>query len=154
MKISAFDSHYLSQAAALFIGNFKQQRCAVPTLPDRLENPQEVASRLSDLFKRFAGVMASEEDQLVGYLGWFIVKRFRETERIGAYVPEWGHATIDERRPEIYRALYRAAAEPWSTAGCGVHAITLLAHDRAAQQAWFWNGFGLIVVDAVRPMQP
>jgi ribosomal protein S18 acetylase RimI-like enzyme len=35
-----------------------------------------------------------------------------------------------------------------------VHAITLLAHDQAAQQVWFWNGFGLLVVDAVRPMQP
>ncbi len=154
MKISAFDSRYLPQAAELFIHNFKQQRCAVPTLPDRLENLQAVSSRLSDLFKRFSGVMAVEEDRLVGYLGWFIVKRFRETDRTGAYVPEWGHATLDDRRPEIYRALYRAAAEQWSAAGCGVHAITLLAHDRAAQQVWFWNGFGLIVVDAVRPMRP
>jgi GNAT superfamily N-acetyltransferase len=35
-----------------------------------------------------------------------------------------------------------------------VHAITLLAHDQIAEKTWFWNGFGLIVVDAVRPIQP
>ena len=37
-----------------------------------------------------------------------------ETERRAAFVPEWAHATaqlgIDESRPGIYRALYRAAA--------------------------------------------
>lgn len=154
MKISAFDSGYLPQAVALFTQSFERQRRAVPVLPDRLEDPGEVSSRLEHLFLRCPGVIAVEDDRLMGYLGWFVAEHFRETERKGAYVPEWGHATIPDRRPETYRALYRAAAEHWSAAGCGVHAITLLAHDRAAQQTWFWNGFGLIVVDAVRAMQP
>jgi len=109
---------------------------------------------LDYLFQQCPGVIAVEADRLVGYLGWFVVDRFRATDRRGAYVPAWGHATVRHLQPEIYRTLYRAAAEQWSAAGCGVHAITLLAHDQAAQQAWFWNGFGLTVVDAVRPMQP
>jgi ribosomal protein S18 acetylase RimI-like enzyme len=50
--------------------------------------------------------------------------------------------------------MYRAAAEQWAAASCQVHAVTLLAHDRAAEEVWFWNGFGLTVVDAVRPMRP
>jgi ribosomal protein S18 acetylase RimI-like enzyme len=154
MKVFPFDSRDCTEAAALFVRNFKQLRRAVPALPDRLENTDEVASRLDHLFEQCPGVIAVEDDRLLGYLGWFIVDRFRETDRKGAYIPEWGHATIDEHRPEIYRALYRTAAEQWSAARCGVHAITLLAHDQAAQQAWFWNGFGLTVVDAVRPMQP
>ncbi|HSD85322.1 MAG TPA: GNAT family N-acetyltransferase [Anaerolineae bacterium] len=154
MKISAFDSRYLSHAVALFTQNFEGQRRATPSLPDRLEKPKEVSSRLGDLFQRCGGVMAVEGDRLIGYLGWFIAERFRENDRRGAYVPEWGHAAIADRQPEIYPALYRAAAEQWNAAGCGVHALTLLAHDRAAQQTWFWNGFGLIVVDAVRPLQP
>jgi ribosomal protein S18 acetylase RimI-like enzyme len=116
--------------------------------------PRDNRSLLGNLFQDCPGVIAVEADRLVGYLGWFVVDRFRATDRRGAYVPEWGHATAHHRQPEIYRALYRAAAEQWSAAGCGVHAITLLAHDQAAQQAWFWNGFGLAVVDAVRPMQP
>ena len=34
-----------------------------------------------------------------------------------------------------------------------MHAITLLAQDRAAERAWYWNGFGLTVVDAIRPIR-
>ena len=48
------------------------------------------------------------------------------------------------------QGLYRAASAKWTEAGCEVHAITLLANDDEAQNAWFWNGFGLAVVDAVR----
>ena len=35
-----------------------------------------------------------------------------------------------------------------------MHAISILAHDRAVVDQWFWQGFGLTVVDAVRPVQP
>jgi hypothetical protein len=154
MKICTYDARYRNAAAELFARNFKQLRAAIPALPDRWENPEKIASKLDDLFQRGPGVIAVEDNRLLGYLGWFIGDRFRETKHRGAYVPEWGHATCDERKPAIYQALYRAAAEQWQAAGCGVHAITLLAHDQVAQQAWFWNGFGLTVVDAVRPMQP
>ena len=154
MVIFPYDSRYQSQAADLFVPNLKALRRTTPNLPDRLEHPENVAAELAHLFQHCPGVMAVEDGRLAGYLGWFVIDRFRGTERRGAYVPEWGHATLTERRPDIYRALYRAAAEQWSAAGCGVHAITLLAHEEAARQVWFWNGFGLLVVDAVRPMQP
>jgi ribosomal protein S18 acetylase RimI-like enzyme len=35
-----------------------------------------------------------------------------------------------------------------------VHALTLLANDKAAEWFWFWNGFGMLVVDAIRGIQP
>ncbi len=154
MKIYPFDLQYLTQAAELFVQNLAALRRAVPSLSDRLESPATITKELTQLFQRCPGVMAVEDGRLVGYLGWFVVDRFRGTESRGAYVPEWGHAALAARRPEIYRAMYRAAAEQWSAAGCGVHAITLLAHDEAARHTWFWNGFGLLVVDGVRPMQP
>jgi GNAT superfamily N-acetyltransferase len=95
-----------------------------------------------------------EKGQLVGYMGWFIVEQFRDTDRRAAYVPEWGHAAADKDKQRIYQALYRAASTQWARAGCDTHAITLLAHDRAAEQAWYWNGFGLTVVDTIRVAEP
>ncbi len=154
MKIYPFDLHYLPQAAELFVDNLGALRRSVPSLSDRLESRELVTKELAQLFQRCPGVMAVENGRLAGYLGWFIVERFRGADRRGAYAPEWAHAALAEGRPAIYRALYRAAAEQWSAAGCGVHAITLLAHDQAALHTWFWNGFGLLVVDGVRPMQP
>jgi GNAT superfamily N-acetyltransferase len=35
-----------------------------------------------------------------------------------------------------------------------MHAITLLAQDRTTRETWFWNGFGMAVVDAIRPAAP
>jgi len=90
----------------------------------------------------------------VGYMSWYIVDHFRKTDRKGAYCPEWGHSSVEEAKPRIYRAMYRVAAAQWAAAGCQVHCVTLLAQDRTAEQVWFWNGFGLIVVDGVRPMRP
>ena len=92
--------------------------------------------------------MAVENEGLAGYLSWWVVDRFRGSPRRGAYVPEWAHGALPGREARAYRALYRAAATEWTATGCRVHAITLLANDDEARDAWFWNGFGLAVVDA------
>ncbi|HEX2620402.1 MAG TPA: GNAT family N-acetyltransferase [Phototrophicaceae bacterium] len=133
--------------AAIFIENFKQLRNSIPILPDLMEDPQRVINRLADM----PGIVACEGNQVLGYLTWYLVDEFRGTERKGAYCPEWGHGAVN---PIFYRALYRAAAGQWAAAGCEVHAISLLANDQAAREIWFWNGFGLTGVDAIRPITP
>lgn len=98
--------------------------------------------------------MALDDGQLVGYLAAWLIDDFRGAGRKAAYCPEWGHAAVSGQEARVYQALYRAAAGGWTTSGCQMHAITLLASDRPAEQTWFWNRFGLAVVDAVRPTQP
>jgi ribosomal protein S18 acetylase RimI-like enzyme len=150
MNITSLHQTHIPGAAELFAAAFRRQRQAVPSLPARMEDPAVAARMLAVL----PGVAAVQDGRLAGYLAWFIADRFRGTSRTGAYCPEWGHACAAENPAAVYRALYRAAARRWAEAGCGTHAITILAGDRAAVEAWFWNGFGLAVVDAVRPMQP
>jgi ribosomal protein S18 acetylase RimI-like enzyme len=106
------------------------------------------------MLHRGGSLAAIEHGVLHGFLGWYLVDGMRNTGRKGAYVPEWGHATLAGDEVRTYQALYRAASTGWAAAGTQVHAITLLASDRAAVEAWFWNGFGLAVVDAIRPMRP
>ena len=154
MKIAAFHKDHTPEAAALFVNSYHRQRLANPLLPDLMEDPSRVSAMLEDLFRTCPGVIALENNRLVGYMGWFFVNGFRGTPRKGAYVPEWAHGCVEDGKVAIYRALYRAAAEQWASAACQVHAVTLFAHDHAAEKAWFWNGFGLTVVDAIRPMDP
>src|SRR5215207_1850271 len=137
--------------ASFFIENFRKLRQSVPLLPDALEQPEHLSAMLHDFCTTGSGMVARAEGQVVGYIAAYLVDEFRGTERKGAYTPEWGHGAVDAR---TYRALYRAASAGWSEAGCGVHAISLLAHDHAAQDVWFRNGFGLTGVDAIRSMQP
>jgi len=154
IDVTPFRQEYLGEAAALFVQAYRKQRSKTPLLPELMEDTARVEAMLAGLMESCPGVAALDRSRLVGYMGWFLVERFRGTERKGAYCPEWGHALVAEAGEEIYRAMYRRAAAQWSAAGCQVHAITLLAQDRAAERAWFWNGFGLTVVDAVRPVRP
>jgi hypothetical protein len=149
MEIVPFRSARLPEAAALFVEHFRALRRQIDVLPDAMEDIDQVVAKLASIAD--SGWMAVERGKLIGYLGGFVIDGFRDTERRGAYCPEWGHAAGEA---SIYRALYRAAAERWAAMGCGVHAISLLAHDRTAENVWFWLGFGLAVVDAIRPITP
>ena len=159
MKIEPVQHQHISTAASLFASNYKELRRTVPSLPDLMENEGRVSSLLEWLLGNFSGLVALEGDQLRGFLGWLLVERFRDTRRKAAYCPEWGHASLEADRPAIYRALYREASRLWHEAGCQAHALTILAHERSTLETWFWNGFGLTVVDAIRgaairPLEP
>jgi hypothetical protein len=154
LDITVFQPQYIPQAAALFVTKFQKLRQSIPVLPPDMEDPRLVSARLSALLDTCPGVAAFDQGQLVGYMGWYQIDAFRDTDRRAAYCPEWAHATDAGSAPRIYRALYRAAAAQWSSNACQVHAISLLANDPEIEKTWFWQGFGLTVVDAVRPMQP
>lgn len=144
-------AHYAA-AATLFAANYAQLRAAIPELPAAFTDPAATVARLAQMTGR--ALAAFDGATLAGYLCWWQSTNFRRSGRRGAYVPEWGHATLPGRATEVYRALYRAAATEWAAAGNQVHAISLLATDESARETWFWNGFGLLVVDAARPVAP
>jgi ribosomal protein S18 acetylase RimI-like enzyme len=158
MEIMPLRSDHIADAAALFVANFRRLRQTVPATPADMEDPQRTAALLDGMLLDCPGIAAFERGKLIGYMGWWILDNFRGTPRRAALVPEWAHGTVhlgmDESRPGIYRAMYRAAAAHWVEAGCQAHAVTLLASDKVAERTWFWSGFGLTVIDAVRPVQP
>jgi ribosomal protein S18 acetylase RimI-like enzyme len=152
MEIIPFNSIYLAEAARLFGRGYERLRRAVPLLPETMADGEHVSALLANLFASRPGVMACENGRLLGFMGWLQADGFRNTTRRAAYCPEWAHAAQDGHKPAVYRALYRAASRLWAEAGCQVHAVSLLADDAEAEKTWFWNGFGLTVVDGVRPL--
>jgi GNAT superfamily N-acetyltransferase len=146
-----FGHEHVADAAASFATSLQTLRTDVPALPDALADAGAVAERLADM----SGFAAVEDGRLVGYLtSWYPIESFRDTARIGAYAPEWAHGATGPHRFAVARALYRAASSTWASAGCDVHAISLLVGDDTVRDAWFWSGFGMGTVDAVRPTSP
>ena len=152
LKIAPLRPDHFGAAASLFAAEYCALRGGVPEVPEPFTEPAPVRERLAGMEGR--SLAAFEGERLAGYLAWWQSEDFRRSGRRGAYVPEWGHSTLPEHRTEIYRALYRAASGQWAAAGLQVHAISLLAHDVVAREAWFWNGFGLAVIDAARSLAP
>jgi GNAT superfamily N-acetyltransferase len=153
METVPFAATHIPAAAAMFAARLRALRTAVPALATRLADEAVLTTLLEGMVGH--GWAALEDSRLVGYLAsWYPIEHFRGANRAGAYAPEWAHGAAWDRALVIYRALYRAASAQWAEAGCGVHAITLLADDAEGTDAWFRHGFGLTVVDAVRPCIP
>ena len=152
VTITRFSPEHTDRAVTLFLTEFARLRSRVPAVPDTMAHPGTVTNRLDHLFSRCPGVVALRQGRPIGYLGWFTIDDFRHTGRRAAYCPAWGHATIQRDREQIYHLLHQAACEQWTNAGCQTHTITLLAHDKHAAQSFFFNAFGVTVIDAIRPI--
>ncbi|PKO14300.1 MAG: hypothetical protein CVU39_14775 [Chloroflexi bacterium HGW-Chloroflexi-10] len=154
MYILPFEANYFSDAAALWTLKLKSLRRQQPMIPEAFTQPQRLIEKLEYLQAHNHLLMAVKDGQLLGYLGWYLVEQFRGTRRKAAYVPEWGHFATEDYKTAVYRVLYRIASQQWTASGCEAHAITLLADDPSVEKSFFWSGFGLIVIDAIRTLDP
>lgn len=151
MDVVPFGPAHVRAAAAIHAARVRSLRESVRVLPPAFEDAEVVAGLLAGA----SGVAAVDGGRLVGFLtARHPVPRFRRTGRTGAYVPEWGHGVGHDDPDAVYRAMYAAVTPEWGRAGCDVHAVTVLATDRAATDAWFRMGFGMLLTDAVVTDRP
>jgi GNAT superfamily N-acetyltransferase len=152
MRIIPFRGEHIVDAAELFTAGLQRLRRTIPALPAVMTDRGEVEARLDRFFSSHMGLAALDGDRLVGYLGWVIVDQFRGTTDRAAYCPVEAHAAIGRERMSVYLDLYSQASWQWKEEGCSTLALSFLAEDQDAQDFWFWNGFGLAVIDAIRPI--
>jgi len=149
MKIIDFTEELIPAACHVAMENYTEECKSVPALPENAMLPL-----LDELVENELGVAAVEGDALVGFLGaygpWepvFCTQNVR-----GVFSPLHAHGAVKENRAKIYQRMYQAAAEKWVKAGASSHAVTLYAHDAAANEAFFQYGFGMRCMDLIRPM--
>jgi len=151
IEIVSFIDDHLKDAAALVAARYRVERGFEQSLPARFENPDATLSLLQRCAKNGTGVSAIHEGKLVGFLmSLFILLRGVRT----AYVPDCGHAGDSAGMREIYREMYASLARQWTVNGYFSHAVTVLAHESEALDAWYSLGFGLATIDALRDYLP
>jgi len=138
----------------MFAAQVRALRQTVPHLPEVFADPIETETRLERMIAHGRALAAVEKGELQACLGWYIVNDFRGPDRRGAFCPVWATQSRPESAARAVPALYRAAAQRWTEDNCRVHALSLLAGDAHAERAWFWAGYGMVVVDAIRPVMP
>ncbi|MBN2075200.1 MAG: GNAT family N-acetyltransferase [Dehalococcoidales bacterium] len=150
MYIVDFTEDHIEQALTLVIENYEEERRQLPVLP-----PVTAFPSLNHFAGNKLGVTAFEDSKMLGFLCCYkpFEDSFRTTGIKGIFSPVHVHAVIRENRERIYKRLYQAAAEKWVKDGIRSHAIALYAHDRQATNSFFVNGFGLRVIDAIRPVE-
>ena len=152
LKIVPLQNKHLEDAAALVTTGYRALREQVTSLPSRYEDVGSILPLLRDLAGQAPGVVAMRDGRLVGFLLGMVLPDFRGKRSV--YSPEWANAVEGEDGGETYREMYAHLSARWVADGCFLHVITLLAHDRQAIDAWYWLGFGLTTVDAIRDLTP
>lgn len=150
MKIINFTRSHMEEAQKIAIRNYEEERQLVPILPRIFNLPELIHFADNNL-----GVVALDGDKMVGFLCAYLPLEdaFGTTNAKGTFSPIHAHGVIGENRDRIYSKLYQAAAEKWVSEGIVSHAIALYTHDKASINSFFYNGFGLRCIDAIRPME-
>lgn len=149
MIIVDFTKDWISAAEQLALENYREEKLAVPLLPETPNLPS-----LEKLTENHLGVAAVEGEELLGFLGaygpWEPV--FCTPNVRGVFTPIHAHGAQRQKRTMIYQRMYQAAADKWVAAGASSHAVSLYAHDTAAQEAFFTYGFGRRCMDLIRDL--
>jgi GNAT superfamily N-acetyltransferase len=150
-RIARFTHEHVARAAQIAEANYALERKRNPALP--------VVDGLPDLTyfaQNGCGAAAFEGDQMVGFLCFYppFADAFRTTNVKGSFSPIHAHGTLEKDSARIYSLLYQATAEELVKIGVLSHAISLYTHDDDAHQSFFYNGFGLRCIDAIRTLEP
>lgn len=153
MKIVQFQRSHVEDAAGLVMEAYQAERQSVISLPvyeDKGGLMESLAGLVEDS-TGLPGFAAVEGGRLLGHIAGYPVDQFFSTHR-GVYVPPQGIAAAGHDRSQVFQRLYEAASAAWVGEGRLTHCVSFWAHDAAAQEAWYWLGFGLRCVDAIRPL--
>jgi GNAT superfamily N-acetyltransferase len=152
MNIEPLHGRHVEQAVRLVLRAYDEERAVVSCLPP-VDERGDLFRRLYDCADNGLGVAAYDGGELVGFLAGMPVDTFFGTCS-GVYVPLYAHGTIRGNRRGTYQLLYEVAAEHWTKQGLLQHAITVFPHTDETVETWFWLGFGLRCVDAIRVAEP
>lgn len=152
MEIVDLKESLLEEACELYSASYRHQRELVPILDESNGNQERIHSMLKKFLEDHPGVAAMENGRLMGYMAGRYYNGLLGVHK-GAFVPEWAHASVKENPFEIYRRMYQAIGQRWVEQGCLTHAIQFLSYTDKAQEAFCWNGFGRVCIDAIRPVE-
>jgi ribosomal protein S18 acetylase RimI-like enzyme len=149
LEIKEFDRTFSKEAASLFKQSYLEEVYAMPFLPKDEQMMQHINDSITELFEHGNGVMAFDDQKLIGYMvGWKVLQLFGPVK--GIYSPMIGHSAIKEHRRLIYAKMLEYGMKSWVSHGYLSFATTILAHDKGLIDEFFVNGFGMRCMDSIR----
>ncbi len=152
IKLKALTSNHISDIVHLILNKCKQANLIFPNLFDQIPIETKLSSMLDDFFVKNSGYGAFRKNELVSFLLGFSGIPHLKGQEQGIYIPLWGHyqSNIDDQQ---FFLLYRTLAQEIVNDGVFNHIITYLPNNPLLQEQLFTLGFGLLVIDAIRPME-
>ena len=153
LKFECLSDNHIEAAAMLALAEYFEEQNSVPILPPG-EYFDLFCTMISEMIVHNLGVAAFEDTELVGFFTCYKPWNNHFGTTMGTFSPIHAHGAIKSNRKQIYSQLYQQAALKWVRAGILSHAVALYTHDAEAVDSFYWNGFGLRCVDAIRTVAP
>jgi ribosomal protein S18 acetylase RimI-like enzyme len=111
-----------------------------------------VDERFKWMLDNHQGLVVYKDNILVGYMMYILGDELFGNQKC-AFVPLFGHASIEEDQMKIYRTLYLHASKNWLKNKRLSWVITSFEHNQDLEKFWFKNGFGQRCADAIALLQ-
>ena len=149
IEIRELDKGLINEAVSLYKQAYLEEVYAMPFLPKDEQMMQRINDSIKELFEHGTGVMAFDDQKLIGYIaGWKVSQLFGPVK--GIFSPMIGHTAKKEHRRAIYTTMLEYGMKQWVQQGYLSFAVSLLAHDKGLIEEFFINGFGMRCIDAIR----
>lgn len=143
--------NHKSEIISLFKLKFKQAKTTLPNLFDDLLVDEFLNQKLDHLLINNTGFGIFHNNKLVSYLiGYSNIDSLKGKEK-GVYIPIWGHFSNQEDKNHFYQ-LYLNLAQEWADNKIYNQILTYFPSFKLFQEQLYTLGFGLLVIDAIRPM--
>ncbi|PRX29311.1 acetyltransferase (GNAT) family protein [Orenia metallireducens] len=149
LRFEMLNKKHVKVAADLVMAAYQEENKLVPYLPMENNYFNIFEEKIKDLFVNGSGVVAISGNKVVGFLAGYEIEQLWGKCK-GIYTPLYGNGAIYKNRRKIYQELYKHTSDLWVKNNYTQHAITLYAQDKETIDTWFWLGFGLRCVDAIR----
>jgi GNAT superfamily N-acetyltransferase len=151
VEVLPLEEKHLEEAAFLAARRYRAEKKRVELLPADYEKPETILALMAGFSKNGHGVCVIDKGRMRG----FLKSRLYPMDKgfTFGYIPEYCHA-VKENNWNIYRVLYASLSQIWAENRCASQAVTIMAHDQNALDAWLSMGFGMTGIDALRDFSP
>lgn len=153
MHYTYLKNSHVNEIADIIYTNYKNARLELPILSDKYENIEmhlrEVNKHVDD--NNF--IVVIDSNKVVGFMNGFGIDEFKGTAKGALSVPTLHGVADGYDKNYLYSELYRRVSDSWIDSNCYTHAVMLYVNDKDTIDSWVMNGFGMLVIDAVRPLE-
>lgn len=151
MEFRKVEQKYVNEAVELAIIEYKNE-CENNKQLGVVDYLDELKSLISDIFKCKYGLVAIEEEKLIGYLVFWGGFEGQFGNAIGSFSPLFGSAFAGENRQKTASILFQKLSEIMIKDGISSFAICKYAHDKDIAEVLVLSGFGIRCSDAIRDL--
>ncbi len=147
MKYILINKTHINDVVKIAEINYQKEYEKVKSLP-RIDFGEQIRNNLLESIKNELGVVAVEQDKVVGYMcAWQFNEFFGKSK--GVYIPIECHGALGENRLTIYASLIKEVSRFWATKEIFSHGIGIYSHDVELKEFFCVSGYGMRTMDAM-----